>query len=147
MKTRGKTYNEINITPLTDIFLVLLIIMMVTAPMIDIKGLELAVVTVGPSTASDEKPKTILVEINSQGEYTVAGEMINHDQLEPKITQQAAQNPDGVIIEVNPDSAHEATAYALAAAKKAGVTKIAITAKEATQTKDIAPPPAQKHKK
>ena len=31
MKTRGKTFNEINITPLTDIFLVLLIIFMVTS--------------------------------------------------------------------------------------------------------------------
>ena len=42
MKKR-ETFNEINITPLTDIFLVLLIIMMVIAPMLDTQGLSLEV--------------------------------------------------------------------------------------------------------
>ena len=36
-------FNEINITPLTDIFLVLLIIMMVIAPLLDNQGLNLTV--------------------------------------------------------------------------------------------------------
>ena len=34
---KGKLFTEINITPLTDIFLVLLIIMMVVAPILDQK--------------------------------------------------------------------------------------------------------------
>ena len=40
---KRQTFNEINITPLTDIFLVLLIIMMVIAPMLDQQGLNLAI--------------------------------------------------------------------------------------------------------
>ena len=36
-----ETFNEINITPLTDIFLVLLIIMMVIAPLLDQQGISL----------------------------------------------------------------------------------------------------------
>ena len=43
MARQRKTFNEINITPLTDIFLVLLIIMMVIAPLLDQQGLNLAV--------------------------------------------------------------------------------------------------------
>ena len=44
MSSRDRnTFNEINITPLTDIFLVLLIIMMVIAPLLDQQGLNLAV--------------------------------------------------------------------------------------------------------
>ena len=43
MAGQRKTFNEINITPLTDIFLVLLIIMMVIAPLLDQQGLNLAV--------------------------------------------------------------------------------------------------------
>ena len=42
-ESERKTFNEINITPLTDIFLVLLIIMMVIAPLLDQQGLNLAV--------------------------------------------------------------------------------------------------------
>ena len=40
---RRQTFNDINITPLTDIFLVLLILMMVIAPILDQQGLTLAV--------------------------------------------------------------------------------------------------------
>ena len=43
MARNRDTFNEINITPLTDIFLVLLIIMMVIAPMLDQQGLNLTV--------------------------------------------------------------------------------------------------------
>ena len=42
-REQRNTFNEINITPLTDIFLVLLIIMMVIAPLLDQQGLNLAV--------------------------------------------------------------------------------------------------------
>ena len=40
---RRDSFNEINITPLTDIFLVLLVIMMVIAPLMDEQGLNLTV--------------------------------------------------------------------------------------------------------
>ena len=40
---RRKEFSDINITPLTDIFLVLLIIMMVVAPLLDQQGLNLVV--------------------------------------------------------------------------------------------------------
>ena len=44
MSSRSRdTFNDINITPLTDIFLVLLIIMMVIAPLLDQQGLNLTV--------------------------------------------------------------------------------------------------------
>ena len=46
-------FNEINITPLTDIFLVLLIIMMVIAPLLDEQGLNLTV----PENVAAEKVK------------------------------------------------------------------------------------------
>ena len=48
------SFNEINITPLTDIFLVLLIIMMVIAPLLDQQGLNLAV----PEMVKQEDIKT-----------------------------------------------------------------------------------------
>ena len=58
------TFNEINITPLTDIFLVLLIIMMVIAPMLDQQGLNL---TVPENVAQEQQNKetkimTVLVD-------------------------------------------------------------------------------------
>ena len=51
------SFNEINITPLTDIFLVLLIIMMVIAPLLDQQGLNLAVPEVVNQEQITKDPK------------------------------------------------------------------------------------------
>ena len=65
MKKRD-SFNEINITPLTDIFLVLLIIMMVIAPMLDQQGLNLMVPQKVESESQDQ-PKTINILVSSNG--------------------------------------------------------------------------------
>ena len=56
-----KTFNEINITPLTDIFLVLLIIMMVVAPMLDQQGIGLTVPENVEQTKMDKESKILTV--------------------------------------------------------------------------------------
>ena len=53
---KRQTFNEINITPLTDIFLVLLIIMMVIAPILDQQGLSLAIPDYVEKSAIDKTP-------------------------------------------------------------------------------------------
>ena len=58
-----KTFNEINITPLTDIFLVLLIIMMVVAPMLDQQGIGLTVPENVEQTKMDKESKTSIIHI------------------------------------------------------------------------------------
>ena len=145
MKTKRKTFSDINITPLTDIFLVLLIIMMVTAPMVDYKGLSLSVLTAGTDKQAQEKPKTLMVQINALGEFTVAGQPIERDALESAVQAQAPQNPEGVIIEFDPDSTHEAITRAMAAAENAGVTKIAVLQKDGAKPQQVLPPTAKKH--
>lgn len=90
MKTGSKqVFNEINITPLTDIFLVLLIIMMVVAPMMqqvrkDIKPPSLK------SGAPVEQNK-LTVEIASGGEIYVQGLQTKVDQLAETLKAQEAE--------------------------------------------------------
>ena len=55
------TFNEINITPLTDIFLVLLIIMMVIAPLLDQQGISLSVPENVEQTKMDKESKILSV--------------------------------------------------------------------------------------
>jgi len=145
MKHR-KTFCEINITPLTDIFLVLLIIMMVVTPMVDYKGLNLAVLTAGEAVEAAETPKTLLVQVNAIGEYTVGGSAIPREQLADALRAQAAQNPEGVVIEVDPEATHEAITFVLASAEQAGVTKLAVSQKEA-KAAEVLPPKAEASKK
>ena len=63
------SFNEINITPLTDIFLVLLIIMMVIAPMLDQQGLNLAVPEVVDKQQVQQDPKIMIMFVTSDNKY------------------------------------------------------------------------------
>lgn len=140
---RRKTFSEINITPLTDIFLVLLIIMMVVTPMVDYKGLNLDVLSAGDAAEAAEKPKTLLVQINLLGEFTVAGAPVPKEQLADVFRQKAPECPEGVIIEIDPQTSHEAVTTAIAAAEKAAITRLALAQKEQKQA-EIIPPKANK---
>jgi biopolymer transport protein ExbD len=127
---RKQVFNEINITPLTDIFLVLLIIMMVVAPMLDTKGLKVAVPSTGPSPETKEEPKTIQLSIDASGQYAIAGATVSPMALITKFKELKGDKPDGLIISTNPEATHEALTRAMDAAQTAGITKVAVTADE-----------------
>lgn len=69
--TRKELIDEINITPLTDVFLVLLIIMMVVAPMMKLSRTEIRLPDAdgGVSTGTDG----LVVEITQDGRYFLEG--------------------------------------------------------------------------
>ena len=65
------SFNEINITPLTDIFLVLLIIMMVIAPLLDQQGLNLAVPEVVNQEQIAKDSKIMNFTVTSDNRYLI----------------------------------------------------------------------------
>lgn len=143
---RDAQISEINITPLTDIFLVLLIIMMIVTPVIDFSGLNLDVTTVGHGSASDTDTKPLTIEVSAENEYTVAGEGVNLGGLVEAIRAKLGEYPDGLVIKTNPDASHEAMARALGAAYQAGITKVAVigTADSQQQEGEAQDKPAKK---
>jgi biopolymer transport protein ExbD len=136
---RKQIFNEINITPLTDIFLVLLIIMIVVAPMLDTQGLKVAVPSVGPSQDVKEEPKTITLTIDANGQYAIEGKSVTPMLLPTELRTLKSSKPDGVVIKTNPDASHGALTSAMDAAQTAGITKVAVT----TDNKDGATPTGQ----
>ena len=127
---RQPIFSEINITPLTDIFLVLLIIMMVVAPMLNTSGLKLAVPTIGPDVETKEEPKTVRVTINEQDQLTLDGDTIALPLLSLKLRKLKTTKPDGLVIEANTESSHNTMTNVMDAAQSAGVTKIAVISEE-----------------
>ena len=121
---RGSMISDINITPLTDIFLVLLIVMMVVTPTVDYAGLNLAVMTVGSEPDTQEKPKAIMLDIGAKDDYSIDGLAIPQDSLVQVIKDRAPSNPDGIVIAINPECTHDAMTFALSAVNLAGITKI-----------------------
>lgn len=87
---KKQTFNEINITPLTDIFLVLLIIMMVIAPSFQSVDNNIEIPKITSGVGVEELNATISVTKN--GEFFLNGKKITKEQLEDKLTILAEEN-------------------------------------------------------
>ena len=126
-KGKEALFTEINITPLTDIFLVLLIIMMVIAPMLDQQGLNLTVPeNVAEQQVKDKETKIMTVMVDSDDNYYIDGELITLDNLENSIRSQAQNYPDGLLIRTDADSSHGAMVKVMDCARNSGITSISI---------------------
>ncbi len=125
-RNRGE-FNEINITPLTDIFLVLLIIMMVIAPLLDQQGLNLTV----PENVAQEQvkkdTKILTVNISADDKYFINGEEIQAADLEKTIAGMAKDFPDGLMIESDGDATHGAVVKLMDSARNSGITSISVS--------------------
>ena len=122
-----KTFNEINITPLTDIFLVLLIIMMVIAPLLDQQGLNLAVPNMIEVQDEIKDSKLIKVLVTDEDKYMVNDEEIPVSNLSEMILEQAKVNTDGLLIMTQDNATHGAVVKLMDEARNSGVTNISIT--------------------
>lgn len=120
------SFNEINITPLTDIFLVLLIIMMVIAPLLDQQGLNLTV----PDMVEQEQikeTKTIVFSVTNDDRYMYDGQEIAAKDLEVLIKDKAKTLHDGMLIQAAPDATHGAVVKLMDSARNSGVTSISMS--------------------
>lgn len=126
MATRHRdSFNEINITPLTDIFLVLLIIMMVIAPMLDQQGLNLTVPDMVEQKQVKET-KTMTFNVTNDDKYVFDGQEIAATDLESVIKSRVKDLPDGLMIEAAPDATHGAVVKLMDSARNSGVTNISM---------------------
>ena len=126
MDRERKTFNEINITPLTDIFLVLLIIMMVIAPMLDQQGLNLTVPENVAQEQVQKESKILTVMVDSADRYYIDWMEVQADELEKTIKSQAKDYPDGVLIQTDSDSTHGAMVKVMDSARNSGITSISV---------------------
>lgn len=125
--SRRDTFNEINITPLTDIFLVLLIIMMVIAPMLDQQGLNLTVPeNVAEDSQDNKETKIMTVMVSADDKFYMDDTEIMPNELENAIRQQKENYPDGLMIKSDSDATHGAVVKVMDSARNSGVTSISI---------------------
>lgn len=121
-----ETFNEINITPLTDIFLVLLIIMMVIAPLLDKQGISLTVPENVEQSQIDKDPQILTVVVTQNDKYFINNEEISPDSLGTTLSQEIKNYPDGLLIQADGDSTHGAVAKLMDKARYAGVKAISL---------------------
>ena len=121
------SFNEINITPLTDIFLVLLIIMMVIAPLLDQQGLNLAVPEVVNAEQIKKDTKIFSVVVTSDNKFFWNGQELDGSSLEQFFSNESKNYPDGLLIQADDDSEHGAIVKVMDSARNAGMTSISLS--------------------
>ena len=121
------SFNEINITPLTDIFLVLLIIMMVIAPMLDQQGLNLAVPEVVNAEQIKKESKIMSVVVTSDNKFIWEGQSIDASNLEKFFSEHSKNYPDGLLIQADDNSEHGAIVRVMDSARNVGITSISLS--------------------
>jgi len=119
-------FTEINITPLTDIFLVLLIIMMVIAPMLDQQGLNLTMPTQHEAQKEEKESKIITINVSESGQYLIDGKNVASDTLLQAIKFAYHEKKDGLLIKAAQESTHEAVVRVMDAAQTAGVANVSV---------------------
>ena len=92
----GGIVAEINITPLTDVFLVLLIIFMVTSSVIANTGKNVKLPEA--QQTSSTPPKAVNVTISTDGTIQVDGDVVARDALQGAIKAALEQATDKVVI-------------------------------------------------
>ncbi len=127
-----KSYNpkiiaEINITPLTDIFLVLLIIMMVVTPLLDFTGLSAALGSTDAPAAAPSDDKALTVEITATGAYKVGGEDVAPEALAAKLKAEAPAHKAGLLLEVDPTAPLQRLTRVLDLCQSAGISDLSIS--------------------
>ena len=122
---KGRGIVGINMTPMVDIMLVLLVIMMVSANFIVSQALKVDL----PKAASGERspPALAVVSIEANGSYGYNDEPVDEAGLEAKLKAIYAENPEiNVIVSGDTHAEHGRVVHVLDLAKTLGITRFAI---------------------
>jgi biopolymer transport protein ExbD len=117
---------DINVTPLVDVMLVLLIIFMVTAPALSYQiQVDLPQRTTNPPPQPKDPPEPIRLRIEAGGTVTWNNSPMPISVLQSSLEVEAERSIQPTLeIETDPDAQYEMLAKVLARAKNAGMEKI-----------------------
>ena len=116
--------NEMNLIPLIDIMLVLMIIFLVTATV----AKPSIPLTLPKTTADiiDLPPKSVTISINAGGDVAWDGHVLTLDELQSKLKEagQEERQPT-IVLKADKDSRYDTVAQVMSRASEAGLSDIA----------------------
>ncbi|MDD3594727.1 MAG: biopolymer transporter ExbD [Candidatus Gastranaerophilales bacterium] len=122
---KGKIFNEINITPLTDIFLVLLIIMMVMAPTFSSMDKNITIPEV--NSGVNVENKQVIVSITKNDELFVNDKQVKAMQLEDELKSLLELSPDkSVVVKADESTKSSEILKVVKAAQGSGYEKLTV---------------------
>jgi biopolymer transport protein ExbD len=125
VSSRGSALAEINITPLVDVMLVLLVIFMVTAPMLT-RSIDLSLPQPTPERLV-AKPLQLRLDVAADGSYRLDDRPVSLAELRLRLEEAAVSDPAAAIsVRTASDADYQPVVMALAAARNGGLSHISI---------------------
>ena len=114
---------EMNIIPLVDVMLVLLVVFIVTAPVITHSvNVKLPTATSAPQ---DESPDSLTLSLDAAGRLYVADVPVAQDRLEARLREAMIEKPDLVVyLRADESTPYGRVAETMAGARRAGVERL-----------------------
>jgi len=143
----GGFASEINVTPMVDIMLVLLIIFMVITPFLQ-QGVTVAIPRDMNSPDVDPaiiKESSVVISIPNDGEYYLAKDKITKEDLGPRVEKAMKNKTDAeriVYIKSGVGVSYGSVVEIINVVRKAGVDKIGLVADKKKKGAAAAPAPA-----
>ncbi len=123
---------EINVTPMVDVMLVLLVIFIITAPLFT-HAVKLELPTAASAPAPD-KPESITLSINAEGKLFWNNAAVSVDELGTRFATAAQKKPQPELqLRADKSTRYEVIAQVMSAAQTNGMTKIGFV----TNPKDV----------
>ena len=126
---RGKAHEEleINLVPLIDVLLVIIIFLIVSATFARTSELQINLPT-AEANVSQEKPLVITVEVDAGGRYMVNGDEVQGAEVNAIASALTRAGGDGkeptIVINADAKSTHQSVVNVMEAARQANYTKI-----------------------
>lgn len=118
--------SDINVTPLVDVMLVLLVIFMVTTPMM-ISGIDLKLPKTQKVNNIGLKPELVILSITPGEQYYLGKSLVTAKDLVPSILKQLkSSHTDVIYLRADYTLKYEKVAKLIASLKRAGVSNIAL---------------------
>ncbi|MFH0933936.1 MAG: biopolymer transporter ExbD [Pseudomonadota bacterium] len=119
----GSMMSEINVTPLVDVMLVLLVVFIITAPLLAPQSLKINLPKTD-SVQSEDKPQKVSLVVDAQGNIEMDRMHVSDEGLAETLRQRAADPQFQLQIEADDAVNYGRVAQLMAIAQKAGVSKL-----------------------
>jgi len=128
--TQDEVIMDINTTPLIDVMLVLLVMLIITIP-VQLHAVNMDLPVAGSPPLNQPKPEKVLIEVTAQGRVSVQGVDVDLAELEQRLQPlvDATLQPE---IHIRPNKAAPYALFTkvLATTKRMGLVKVAIVGSE-----------------
>ena len=130
---KGGVKSDINVTPLVDVMLVLLIIMMIVAPLLQ-KGADVKLPLAAYSADKPETQDQTVVAVTADGRFHLNSKEIADDDLAPKVTEVLENKKERIIlIKADEDASYGRVMAAMDALRKAQIEDMGLITEKRTK--------------